>query len=397
MPLGNTSEDASGADRRVKRVGDSVTRPGAIPLGRIGGARLFLSGIVLVAAAVVVAISAAMTHQQGNADLPMVVMIGSGFWAGAWLVQLAAQWVASQWCGLRPTEFTINLIGVESGPGGSTAGQSLFVSLSSIAALVVSGIFFWWADGGFQTPMLAPSKPAFWPPPSIDLASPHTVWRVGAWLFWVQAVCQMFPLPRTTGRQILAAMTVISAPDLDESLQINIFRKCLVAFALGTLVIAIVMISHDAGAAIPRWPFVFLLAALLWASSRARDVGDTIVGFRSNCELDPPRAFGGDEGEATVEMKRFERTNHDVDPLLGIAHQPPRLIQASSDRRRAERETQQKRREAIDASQLDDILNRLHENGADALSSDDRAILDRVSHALRNRRSANEDDASLGG
>ncbi len=379
MPLGNASENPSRDRRRLPRTGEGTAVALVIPLGHVGQTRFFLSGVVVLAAIAVVAVVAAMTSRQGNADLPIVAAIGSGFWIAGWLVQVVSQLTICGVFGLRTPEITINLIGVESGPRRWLATQSLLVSLTSLAAMVIAGVLFWWVEGGFRTPVLTPTQPDFWSPPSIGLSSSDSIWRVGAWLFWVQAVCQMFPLPRTTGRQVLAALTSVCSRRLDLPHQVAVFRRCLVAVSLLTLVVAMMMIAGDGSMTIPRWPLILLLALLLWTSSHSSDLADTMIGFQS------PRVDERYE-QQSIDDNAVKKVIRENEYRIGIFQRVGEAIRTRQNRRRVKRAMVQERREAMDASRLDEILNRLHENGLDALSQEERAILNRVSQALRDRR-----------
>ena len=56
------------------------------------------------------------------------------------------------------------------------------------------------------------------------------------------------------------------------------------------------------------------------------------------------------------------------------------------DNRREARRLRQKQIEEQDDQRMDEVLARLHEVGRDALSDEDRALLDRVSARYRNRQ-----------
>jgi hypothetical protein len=63
----------------------------------------------------------------------------------------------------------------------------------------------------------------------------------------------------------------------------------------------------------------------------------------------------------------------------------PGLLRRWLDERRAQRERAEREKELEEELRADEILAKLHEVGRDALSADERALLDRVSQRYRNR------------
>jgi hypothetical protein len=399
MPLGNASENPSHEHRRLASFGDEpATSSWTIPLGRLGSVRFFLSSSVLVAVAIVIVVVATVTGRQGNADLPMLALIGAAFWVSGWAAQIVVElWVSGMY--RRPVpSVTVNLVGIESRPRRWPPIESLMVSFSSLAALLCLGAVYWWADGGFQTPVFVLDRPDIWSVPSFGFAASDSVWLVGAWLCWAQALCQTFPLPKTTGRHILGAITSLCSRRLGAAQQVAVFRRCLVVMSLVTLVIAILMIRDERGLLIPRWPWVFFLSVLLWISTRARDLEATILSFQSaqGIEVDGD-SFGTHEGDCSRlpdDEDRLASVMREGGRHRGLWTRIRRSIKARGERRRVRQAMEIERREAVDAAQVDEILARLHEQGAESLSDDDRRILQRVSRSLRKSRDSNEDEQS---
>ena len=359
-----------------------------IPIGRIGGTRFYVSAAVPMAAVLLIVLIAYYAGQQGNnGDLPMIAVIGTAIWVSGWLLQWIVQAVACGSGGMGNGEVVFTLIGGQSAPRRWSAGKAVSISVASLGALCVGGVFFWWADGGFQRPVWNPEQPQFWSPTSVSRSFSDSTWRIAAWLFWAQAVCQTFPLPRTTGRELLGALTYLCSKRLDAMRQVINFRRLLMAVAVLTMGFAIVMTALDREAVIPRWPVVLVLAVMLWVSAYARDVGDIIVGFHAAGD----QRWRDDDGEDEDRLEAVIATA----PRRSLWARSTQLLRARRGRRRIAEAMANERREAMDVERLDEILHQLHEQGIQSLSSEERAILHRVSESLRKHRDGPSDDTSF--
>jgi hypothetical protein len=328
----------------------------------------------------------------------MLALLGAGFWVSGWLVQLVAElWVSGMY-GRRLPAITINLVGVQSRPRRWPPVESLMVSLSSLAALFCLGAVYWWADGGFDTPALVSDDSEAWRLPSFGFAASDSVWSTGAWLCWAQVLCQSYPLPRTTGRHVLGAITSLCSYRLGAAQQVAVYRRCLVVMSLATLVIAIAMIRGESNVPFARWPWVFFLSVLLWVSTRARDLEATILAFQSfeamgvvGDPFDGPHPRGDgllDDDDRLASVMREGDRHH------GLGTRLRQWFRRRQERKRVQQAMVLERREAVDAARVDEILDRLHEQGADSLSAEDRRILERVSRALRKHREPDDGDGT---
>ncbi|MCG8653346.1 MAG: hypothetical protein MI861_26140, partial [Pirellulales bacterium] len=377
MPRGETSQCATPAR--------PVERPwGAIPIGKIGPSRLALSCSIPLALAIVVILVTAQTSKLGNADLPWVASWAVAFWICGWIIQWFAQCVAVWWLGLTQGDLTIKLIGVEPHATDWTAVQTLWVSFASLAALILGGAFWWWADGGFGIPVWNRAQPVSPLSSQVEVLSVSETWRLGAWLCWAQAICQMFPLPHTTGRRILGALTSLCAWRLDAQRQAAVYRNCLLVLALATMVVAVVLVIDGGRLARIRWPFFVLLAMMLWVSSKSSDLMETILAFQ-NASRHQEGEFADDDDD------RLEAVMQNDAPRPGVFGRVRRAVQARRHHRRVQHAMARERREAVDAEHLDEILRRLHKEGPSSLSAEDRLILDRVSKSLRKHRDDEHD------
>jgi hypothetical protein len=259
------------------------------------------------------------------------------------------------------TQLNIGLVGVESRARRWSASRGLVVSLGTIVSLIVLGSVFRLIEGGFQLPTISQSPGSGWIAPNIATNSEDSVWRIGAWLCWVQAICQMYPLPRSMGRQLFGSLTGLCGHQLEVGFQAIIFRRCLSAIAMVTLAFAGFMMWQGSSSVILSWPLLVILSVLLWMSISAPDVQMILEGqiVYQDSEAEP--------SVAAVVRDRF-RT------WLG--------------RRRVQKAYEKEQGEAVDASRLDDVLNRLHRDGLDSLGEDDKLLLKRVSENLRNERNS---------
>jgi hypothetical protein len=261
----------------------------------------------------------------------------------------------------------IGLVGVEAAPRPWSPGRNLLVALSTVLSLVLLGACFRLVEGGFEFPALLPVGDRVWAPPSLGFETHDSIWRSAAWLCWLQAVFQAYPLPRTMGRQSLGAMSAICGRRLGLPMQASIFRRCVSAMGLITLGLALYLMSTAAPVPLAsKWPLFLLLGFLLWASARSRDI-DQILDRQQT---------------ANDEHTRRDR----VDAPLGLWGRIRRRFEGWQRHKKLQRAMDREHGEAVDAAKLDEILSRLHQGGVNSLGAEDRRILERVSETLRKRR-----------
>lgn len=340
-----------------------------MPLGRLAGTRLGLSYTVFLAAAIVFAVALTFSGRPGNADLVHVTALGAAFWISGWLVQSVTYFALTWLLRLPLSHLSIGLLGVEAAPRNWSATKTLTMALGTLASLLLLGSFYRMVEGDFQMPVLSPAPAQPLAAPSIGFTSPDSIWWSAAWLCWVQALCQIYPLPRTMGRHLVAACCGIASRRFDLSVQTLIFRRCIAMIALLTLVLAIALMSSEADRVFPQWSLLAMLGVLLWLSSRSSDVPTILLGFESVRE---------------------------IEARAGLISRIRGVIRSRRDQERLKKTLQQERSEAVEASRLDEILNQLHRDGIESLAAEDRKILERVSKNLRQRRQA-ESDSDDGG
>jgi hypothetical protein len=119
------------------------------------------------------------------------------------------------------------------------------------------------------------------------------------------------------------------------------------------------------------WVVLLILAITLWISSRWSDMERALAGFQSAANQDAIRTRDSRVSPSPLDIVLVFRQR------IGDWRTQRRLRAARS----------REQGEAIDAQRLDEILTRLHREGIEALSVEDRRILKRVSESLRRQRS----------
>ncbi len=343
-----------------------------MPLGRIFGTRLGLSYTVFIAAAIIFAVVVTVSGRQGNTGLVQATVLGVAFWVSGWLLQAVTHFLFAWLLGLRLSLLSIGLLGVESSPRNWSAPRALLVAFGTLASLLLLGGFYRLVEGGFQMPIISrvPDQPLT--APSIGFESFDSIWRSGAWLCWVQALCQMYPLPRTMGRQIVGGLCGMLGRRFDLSTQASLFRRCIAMVAFLTLLLTAVLMSGQAGLVLSQWPLLALMGILLWLSSRGSDVTSILLGFQSASDA------SGQES-----LRRDSQSHGGMISRIGG------VIRSRQEHQRLQKVLEQERSEAVDAARLDEILNQLHQNGIESLAPEDRKILERISENLRRQRRLN--------
>ncbi len=339
----------------------------AIPVGSIGKTQLNVSYSIFIAASILLTVVLIAKGQPGNADLPRAAMIGVAIWIAGWITQVLVHAMFAWVCELSVPTLTLGMVGVETMPRSWPARSALAVTLGTITSLVALAIAFRLIEGGGRLPVLssggADVMTELFSPPSLGMTAADSMWRAAAWLCSLQAVCQMFPLPRTLGRQAYAALASICGRRLDLASQVRLFRRCLIAIAIVTLVLAIYVLSQESTDRVPRWPLLFGLSLMLWISAHRPDVMSLLRGFQL-------ADFEGGEKQAGE----------------GLAKRVTDHFRSRRLRQRVRAAMENERTEAVDASKLDEILQRLHSQGQASLSDEDRKVLTRVSERIRQSR-----------
>jgi hypothetical protein len=215
-----------------------------------------------------------------------------------------------------------------------------------------------------------------------------------AWLLWIQAVCQLYPLPRNLGRAGLVSMIGLFAAEASDALQVRLLRRSLQLIAIVTILIAMASLIVDADDVLPKWPVLAVVSVMLWVSSTHHDLYDWIASIHV-AKTDPISQRYGNGVEVTESVPEKARR---YDPSKQSAN--VQWVSAVADsvrmyrkRKRARAVWKREREEASDAARLDQVLKQVSEFGTAGLSAEDKALLNRVSEALRKHRQTEHDNA----
>ena len=341
----------------------------SIPFGRLAGIQFYVSYSVFVALAVLAALVASVQGQQGNSDLPLIAAMAVSVWATGWLLQVIVFFAFHLTSIGESDTLTIGLLGVEvayplSNARCWTAGANLASAMIALTSLVVFGI------GCLATHMLTTSEQfgslMAWGQqlaiPSFGMHSPENFYLSAAWLFWIQAACQAFPMPRNLGRGAIASALVMFAAEAGEDLKLKLLRRTIQLIAIVTLVLAMATMLVEPKVFFPPWPILILLSLILWHSSTRPDliawIRSVEVAKTEHLGLALNKSQGFDEGVGRggrfgkwLESARMHRK-----------------------RKRAKAVWKREREEALDVARLDHVLKLVSDKGAEALSAEDRAL-----------------------
>lgn len=366
----------------------------SMPVGRIGGVRVSVSYAVFVALAVLAGLVAMVQSKDGNADLPVVAATAVAIWMVGWMAQLMVQFALHFGTSAQSESMCLGLVGVENvyplrrrHPW--TALANLTGAFCTLTALVTFGAVSLVIHMRSQSLDLA-----LWSSWAEELSTPgfgmdavHNYYLTATWLFWIQAACQAYPMPRHLGRGAIASAIALFAAEAGKELQIKLLRRFLQLIAIVTLVIAMATLVIDQQGMMLRSIALVFLSIYLWMSSHHQDLQDWVTSV--HIAADDPAAGH------LVRAERSAIADKTKDAAVASAkiggpkpwvHALVDSVRMRQKRKRARAAWQREREEADDAAKLDEVLQRVSETGTDGLSEQDRALLQRVSDNLRRHR-----------
>lgn len=368
----------------------------SMPLGRIAGIRLFISYSVFVALAVLAGLVAMVQNREGNGDLPAVAMTAVSIWGVGWIVQLIVQLALHFGTRAKSDSITIGLLGVETGSPlyrrhPWSAESNLMSAFFSLTALILFGI------GCLVIHMLTRtenfSQWSAWASelakPSFGLDAVKNCYLTAAWLFWIQAACQAYPMPRNLGRGAIASAIALFAADADDELQIKLLRRSLQLISIMTLLVAMASMTADRELFLPRWPILVMLSLYLWVSTNNLDLRDWITSVHI-ANADPISGHLGSSPRSDSLAEQLQELENTPPVNTPWVSQMIESVRMRKKRKRAIAVMRREREEANDAARLDQVLKIVSERGAQSLNSDDKALLQRVSESLRRDRESEE-------
>ena len=299
---------------------------------------------------------------------------------GFWLLGLLIQTAIAVWhqrnAGVHRGGCIVSIGGVWTAPtqrphGISVAGVLMIWSLCmltlGLGSLALIGVSLFTID--------APIKGS----PIVWLDDP---WAAVAWLWCLQGIWNLLPLPQSLGRVGWALVFALfgGGPNHDPRVCLRSLRAWIIAMALLTLVTGNLLLSTSGvtsqagGLAWPAVAGVVALSLWLFTSAGSPDltaIYESIVRRAEYIEVGEQNPIGRLRGRfgPVATWRRYKARREDV-----------------AKQQRLRETMEREHREADDASRVDEILQRLHQEGAESLSPEELELLQRVSKALKNER-----------
>ncbi|MCO8124433.1 hypothetical protein NHH03_22025 [Stieleria sp. TO1_6] len=365
-----------------------------VRLGSVAGIRLFVSCSIFVALAVLTGLVGLVRLRPGNEDLPLITATALAFWCSGWAVQVIVQLCLHFGTHARTESLRIGLLGVEithplQRRHPWTAVANLTSTVLSLSALTLFGI------GCLSIHLLNRSADlSHWSAWATALSAPglgfdslRDCYLTAAWLFWIQAAFQAYPLPHNLGRGAIASSVALFAAEADDEFQLKLLRRMLQLIAVITVVIAMGLLLADANSVLPRWTVLIAVSMWLWISSYADDLEDWITSVHI-AGADPItarfREIAAEDDPARDEQASVENVSDPPQtPWISDMIDSVRMRQK---RKKALAALMREREEASDEARLDHVLTIVGRQGTEGLSPEDQALLKRVSENLRRRR-----------
>lgn len=236
--------------------------------------------------------------------------------------------------------------------------------LVNLAIFMITGGIVW-AHGAEQfTGLLNPLQP--------QLLVEGSAWlvtvKLACWINWVMVLANLLPaFPFDGGRALRAALSA-RWPDASPRRPAGLVTLVAKIAAAALIVVAWLVRDQPTNQAIPLWFSLVILAIFLYFGAKQEEERPT------ESELED-ELFGYDFSQGYTSLDRSTERRHDQSgPFARWLEQ--------------RRETKRRRQIEIEADEerrADEILGRLHEQGMDSLSDEERLLLKRVSARYRQR------------
>lgn len=194
--------------------------------------------------------------------------------------------------------------------------------------------------------------------------------KLACWINWLMALANLLPaFPFDGGRALRAALSA-RWPDESPRRAASIVGLVAKIAAAALIVIALVVRNQPTSQVIPLWFSLVILAIFLYFGAKQEE--ERTIDAEIEEEL-----FGYDFSQGYTSLEQSTERRHDLTgPFARWLEQ----------RREAKRQRQLEI-EADEERRADELLGRLHENGMDSLTDDERLLLKRVSARYRQRNS----------
>lgn len=204
------------------------------------------------------------------------------------------------------------------------------------------------------------------------------------WVNWSLILVNLLPVFPFDGARSLQNMLTFLFPEWDSGPSIVRLGKVFSLVLLGVAWYLTQQVSGEGpgseGLAIgqpPVWLALTLLSVYIFFGSRMEEQ------HLSQAEHQDDSVFGYDFSQGYTSL---ERSMSDEEPERAAAKSPVGLFRMWLEQRRALREKQLQEQEVEDERRVDEVLERLHQGGMQSLTSEERALLERVSQRYRSRQ-----------
>ena len=236
----------------------------------------------------------------------------------------------------------------------------------NLAVFMVSGIVIS-ANGTAQfTGLLNPLQPQL----LVEGPAWLVVFKLTCWINWVMVLANLLPaFPFDGGRALRAALSA-RWPDASPRRAANVVGWVAKLSAGGLVVIAWMVLDQPTDQAIPLWFSLVILAIFLYFGAKQEEERPTETEIESDL-------FGYDFSEGYTSLEQSTERRQDQ---TGFVTRWFERHRENKRQRRREIEVEEERR-------ADEVLGRLHEQGMNSLSNEERRLLKRVSARYRQRNS----------